>query len=57
MPSAKAEAGIDLQAGEAHVFNKGNKRRNCAHVNRAAVQALQGWHSAADSNRLGLQPG
>ena len=33
---------VDLQAGEAHVFGKGSKRRSVP-VGRAAVQALQAW--------------
>ena len=33
---------VDLQAGEAHVFGKGSKRRSVP-VGRAAVAALQGW--------------
>lgn len=33
---------IDLQAGEAHVFGKGSKRRSVP-VGRAATQALQTW--------------
>lgn len=33
---------IDLQAGEAHVFGKGAKRRSVP-VGRAAAEALRGW--------------
>ena len=33
---------IDLQAGEAHVFGKGSKRRSVP-VGKAAVQALERW--------------
>lgn len=33
---------VDLQAGEAHVFGKGSKRRSVP-LGRAAVQALQRW--------------
>ena len=33
---------VDLQAGEAHVFGKGSKRRSVP-VGRAAVAALQAW--------------
>jgi integrase/recombinase XerC len=33
---------IDLQAGEAHVFGKGSKRRSVP-VGRSAVAALQAW--------------
>ncbi len=33
---------IDLQAGEAHVFGKGSKRRSVP-VGRAAAEALRGW--------------
>lgn len=33
---------VDLQAGEAHVFGKGSKRRSVP-VGRAAVDALQAW--------------
>jgi integrase/recombinase XerC len=33
---------VDLQAGEAHVFGKGSKRRSVP-VGRAAVLALQAW--------------
>lgn len=45
-PSAEAQregrGWIDLQAGEAHVFGKGSKRRSVP-VGRAAVQALNNW--------------
>ena len=33
---------VDLQAGEAHVFGKGSKRRSVP-VGRAAAEALQAW--------------
>lgn len=38
---------IDLQAGEAHVFGKGAKRRSVP-VGRAAAQALQDWLALRD---------
>ncbi|MGD9772888.1 tyrosine recombinase XerC [Diaphorobacter sp.] len=38
---------VDLQAGEAHVFGKGSKRRSVP-VGRAAVQALQHWLAQRD---------
>ncbi|MCE1191194.1 MAG: tyrosine recombinase XerC [Acidovorax sp.] len=45
-PSADAQrqgrGWVDLQAGEAHVFGKGSKRRSVP-VGRAAVAALQAW--------------
>lgn len=39
---AQGRGWVDLQAGEAHVFGKGSKRRSVP-VGRAAIAALQAW--------------
>ena len=47
---------IDLQAGEAHVFGKGSKRRSVP-VGKAAVQALERWLAVRGLQGQGPGPG
>jgi integrase/recombinase XerC len=49
-PGPQAVGWIDLQAGEAHVLGKGDKRRSVP-IGQAAVKALQDWLAVRDSLR------
>ena len=53
--SASARGWVDLQAGEAHVLGKGNKRR-VVPVGQAALQALSRWLAMRDQAQLAQQP-
>ena len=46
---------VDLQAGEAHVFGKGSKRRSVP-VGKAAVQALQQWLAVRGAQGRATEP-
>ena len=46
---------VDLQAGEAHVFGKGSKRRSVP-VGKAAVQALQRWLAVRGAQGRAAEP-
>ena len=54
--SHSARGWVDLQAGEAHVLGKGNKRR-IVPVGSKALQALQVWLALRDQALAAGQPG